>query len=204
MRIHHEFSVDQSVDAVWEFFQDIPAVADCLPGAVVEEARGDNVYAGTVSVKLGPITALFEGEAAIAVDADARSARISGQGTDRRGGSRGRVTVDYALAAATAGRTAARIDADVALSGPAAQFGRAGLIDEISKRLIQDFVVCLEAKLRAPTVEESEQVTAPDVNAIGVLFSGLWSWARQLVARRRRTARPSLFARMRGKRNERD
>jgi carbon monoxide dehydrogenase subunit G len=36
----------------------------------------------------------------------------------------------------------------VTLAGPAAQFGRTGLINEMSKRLIGDFASCLEAKMQ--------------------------------------------------------
>lgn len=89
MKIEHEFTVDRPLDEVWEFFQDVPAVADCLPGAELKEDKGDNVYAGLVSVKLGPMTAAFEGEATITPDPEARSATISGKGVDKRGGSRG-------------------------------------------------------------------------------------------------------------------
>ena len=51
----------------------------------------------------------------------------------------------------TANGTKALIDADVTLAGPAAQFGRTGLINEMSRRLIGDFAACLEAKMAAPT-----------------------------------------------------
>lgn|SRR5690606_5978450 len=184
MKIEHEFTVDRPLDEVWEFFQDVPAVADCLPGAELKEDKGDNVYAGLVSVKLGPMTAAFEGEATITPDPEARSATISGKGVDKRGGSRGQVKVDYALSAADGGGTRVNIDADVMLSGPAAQFGRTGLINEISKRLIGDFVACLEAKLGAATPVEAAAVqSSKQVNGLALFFSGLWSWLKKLFSR---------------------
>ena len=72
MKIEHEFTVESPPDKVWEFFQDVPSVADCLPGAELTEDKGGNVYAGSVSVKLGPMTAAFEGEATISPDPVAR------------------------------------------------------------------------------------------------------------------------------------
>ena len=184
MKIQHEFTVERPVAHVWDFFQDVPAVADCLPGAELKEDKGDKVYAGVVSVKLGPMTATFEGEATISPDADNRRANISGKGVDRRGGSRGQVTVDYALAEADAGGTHVTIDADVVLSGPAAQFGRTGLVNEISKRLISEFVECLEAKLAAPTVEAAAEVRSDaQVNGLALFFSSLWAWIKRLFRR---------------------
>ena len=37
MKIINEFEVSRSVDAVWEFFQDIASVAQCLPGATITD-----------------------------------------------------------------------------------------------------------------------------------------------------------------------
>lgn len=184
MKIEHEFTVTRPIERVWEFFQDVPAVADCLPGAELQEDKGNNVYAGVVSVKLGPMTASFEGEATISPDPSTHSATIDGKGVDKRGGSRGQVKVGYALAEADGGGTHVSIDADVMLSGPAAQFGRTGLVNEISKRLIGDFVQCLEGKLAATTSEEAAQVKADaDVNGIALFFSGLWAWIKKLFGR---------------------
>lgn len=184
MKIQHEFTVERPIADVWEFFQDVPAVADCLPGAELTEDKGDNVYAGTVTVKLGPMTASFEGEATIAPDPATHSATITGKGVDRRGGSRGQVTVEYFLAEADGGATGVRIDADVMLSGPAAQFGRTGLVNEISKRLIGEFVQCLEGKLAATTAAEAQAVKADQqVKGLSLFFASLWSWIKKLFGR---------------------
>lgn len=184
MKIQHEFTVDRSISEVWEFFQDVPAVADCLPGAELKEDKGDNVYGGVVSVKLGPMTSTFEGEATITPDAASNSASIEGKGVDKRGGSRGQVKVSYVLSEANGGATKVDIDADVMLSGPAAQFGRTGLVNEISKRLISEFVQCLEGKLGAGTAEEAAEVRATaDVNAVALFFSSLWAWIKRLFGR---------------------
>lgn len=183
MKIDHEFTVDRPVEDVWQFFQDIPAVADCLPGADLGEDKGDNTFSGGVSVKLGPMTAAFEGEATITADPSAKSATIVGKGVDKRGGSRGQVKVDYHLSPADATGTAVAIAADVMLSGPAAQFGRTGLVNEISKRLISEFVLCLEGKLAAGSPEEAAAVQAKDVNGIALFFSGLVAWLKKLVGR---------------------
>ncbi|MGA7271208.1 MAG: SRPBCC family protein [Acidimicrobiia bacterium] len=181
MKIEHEFTVERPIGDVWEFFQDIPAVADCMPGAELKEDKGDNVYAGVVSVRLGPMTAAFEGEATISPDPQAHTATISGKGVDKRGGSRGQVNVEYGLSEAEGGSTRVSIEADVMLSGPAAQFGRTGLVNEISKRLISEFVDCLEDKLAAPTKEEAAQVRAnKDVNGIALFFAGLWAWLKRI------------------------
>ncbi|MDH3499775.1 MAG: SRPBCC family protein [Acidimicrobiia bacterium] len=172
MKITQEFEVARPIAVVWDFFQDVPSVAQCLPGAELTEDKGDGVFAGKISVKLGPMTAAFEGEATVTPDAAMNSGHIEGKGVDRRGGSRGQVKVDYRLVDA-AGGTSVAVDADVTLSGSAAQFGRTGLINEMSSRLIGEFVTCLEAKLEATTEAEANTITAGEVSGFSLFLSSL-------------------------------
>lgn len=183
MQITHEFEVARPVETVWEMFQDVPSVAQCLPGATLTEDRGNNVYAGSIAVKLGPMAVTFEGEATVTHDKANRTALIDGRGVDKKGGSRGQVKVTYTLSP-TSGGTKALIDASVTLAGPAAQFGRTGLINEMSKRLIGDFASCLEAKMAAPTEAAAEAIVAPEVKPISLLWSSLVDWIRRVFGRR--------------------
>lgn len=184
MKIENEFTVSQPVSTVWAFFQDVPSVAECLPGAELTEDRGDGTYAGKVSVKLGPMAANFEGEATVSPDEADRSGLIDGKGADRRGGSRGHVKVQYRLEEADGG-TKVQIDADVTLSGAAAQFGRTGLISEMSNRLIGDFVSCVEGKLGAESPEAASEVKAADVKGFGLFLESLISWIKKIFSRSR-------------------
>lgn len=182
MKITHEFTVARPPHTVWEFFQNVPAVSQCLPGAELTEDKGNGVYSGKVSVKLGPMTATFEGEATVVPDPETHTGTIEGKGVDRRGGSRGQVKVSYALTPDDGG-TKVVIDADVTLSGAAAQFGRTGLINEMSNRLIAEFVSCVEAKLAAETVEEAERVKAGEVRGFTLLLQSLIAWIKRLFGR---------------------
>jgi carbon monoxide dehydrogenase subunit G len=179
MKISQEFVVARSPAVVWEFFQDVPAVAQCLPGATLAGQGADGSYEGSLSAKMGPMSAAFEGKATVTPDPEARSATIEGKGVDKKGGSRGQVKVQYSVSDDEAG-SKVTVDADIMLSGPAAQFGRTGLINEMSKRLIEDFVSCLEAKLEAETVEEANTIEATDLKGISLFFASLWSWFKGL------------------------
>jgi carbon monoxide dehydrogenase subunit G len=65
MLIKSGFDVAQPVDKVWQFFDDIPGVAACLPGAELTQDLGDNKYAGRVAVRMGPVRLQFGGTAKI-------------------------------------------------------------------------------------------------------------------------------------------
>jgi carbon monoxide dehydrogenase subunit G len=183
MNITHEFEVASSVDTVWTFFQDIPSVAQCLPGAELTEEKGEHTYAGKVSVKLGPMAANFEGEAKVSPDPATKKGSIDGKGVDRRGGSRGQVKVTYSLSESDGGTTV-EIDADVTLSGAAAQFGRTGLINEMSSRLISEFVQCVEGKLAAESVEDAQEISAGEVKGLSLFLESLVAWFKRLFSRR--------------------
>lgn len=183
MKITQEFTVARTVPAVWAQFQDVPAIAQCLPGATLTGEKGDGIYLGRIAVKLGPIASTFEGEATITADPANRSALIDGKGVDKKGGSRGQVKVVYALIEAGSG-TNVKIDADITLAGPAAQFGRTGLINEMSRRLITDFVGCLESKMAAATEEEAAGFEILHVKSFRLLLASLATWFRNLFRKR--------------------
>lgn len=180
MQLTHSFDVARPLQAVWEAFQDVPSVAQCLPGATLEETKGEDLYAGKIAVKLGPIAATFEGEARVSPDPANYRAFIDGKGVDKRGGSRGQVKVNYVLTQTDATATHVAIDADITLAGPAAQFGRTGLINEMSHRLIADFVGCLEQKMAAPSEEAAASIEAGEVRPFRLFWSSLLTWLRSL------------------------
>ena len=148
MEIKQSFTVARPLAQVWALFQDVPVVAGCMPGAELLADKGGGAYQGRVSMKLGPFSASFEGEAQVTPDPATHSGHVEGKGTDKRGGSRSKLVLDYRLAEVQGG-TKVDVDADVQLVGPIAQFGRTGIVNETAKVLIRQFVQNVEAKLAA-------------------------------------------------------
>ena len=182
MKLTNTFAVERSVDSVWDAFGDIESVAQCLPGADLTGEKEDGSYEGSVEIKLGPMRSKFEGEAVVTRDDAAKAGHIDGKGVDRSGGSRGQVKVDYVVTS-TDGGSSVTVDADISLSGAIAQFGRSGLVEEITKRLISEFVECLEAKMSAETVEHAAAIEAGDVKGFSLFLSGFIGWIGNLFKR---------------------
>jgi len=188
MKITQEFTVARPLTTVWDFFQDVPQVAQCLPGAELLSDDGDGHYTGRVAVKLGPLSATFEGSATVTPDAAGHTGLIDGKGADRRGNSRGAVKVSYSLVPDDAASTKVVVDADVTLSGAAAQFGRGGLVTEMSNRLISEFVACCEGKLAATTVQERQEIKAAEMHGFSLFVKSLVAWVKSLLGRRKTPA----------------
>ena len=146
MQIKQSVTVNRPREEVWALFQDIPTIAGCMPGAELRRDNGDGTYAGVVSIKLGPFKAAFEGEVQHQPDPAAFSGKAEGRGIDKKGGSRSRMTMNYALID-KGDATDLSVDTEIQLSGPVAQFGRPGIIAETAKLLIQQFVANIEAEL---------------------------------------------------------
>ena len=158
--IEASFDIDQPVNRVWDFFQNIPAVVTCMPGLELVGQTGDASYEGKVKIKLGPINAAFQGEATIVDNsAETHSARIEAKGVDRKGGNRATADVSYQISGHTGGAHV-RLFGDIKLTGALAQMGRSGIIQDVANQLTVQFADNLRAKLAAR--DESAGNTSPE------------------------------------------
>jgi carbon monoxide dehydrogenase subunit G len=138
MIIENEFEVAEPVGKVWEFFQDIPRVAACLPGTELTEDLGGDKYQGRVAVRMGPVRLRFTGTADITKrDETARRIVVHASGAEEKG--RGQASMMLTATLARAGRgTRVDVTQDLQLAGAAAQYGR-GMISDVTAVLMRDF-----------------------------------------------------------------
>ena len=139
MKVQQEFELERPIADVWTFFHDVPAVAECIPGAEYLGQKESGAHSGKMTMKVGPFQAAFEGEAIAEYNDADHTVRMEGKGVDRRGGSRGKMAMDCAVVEAD-GKSRVTVDADIQLSGAIAQFGRTGIVQEVANVLIGDFV----------------------------------------------------------------
>ncbi len=159
MELTHDFTVPASIDAAWAIFMDLEGVGGCFPGATVTSATEDG-FTGTVKVKLGPIALVYAGAGQfLSRDDAAYRAVIEAKGKDKRGNGTAGATVTIQLAPSGEGT---RIDVvtDLAVTGKPAQFGR-GVMQDVSDKLLQQFVTCIEGRFAGLDVEGSAAPGAP-------------------------------------------
>ena len=149
MKLEHSFEIDAPVDVVWATLVDVERVAPCLPGAEITEVSGDGTYKGTFTVKIGPATAAYNGVLQMQeVDEAAHTATMHAKGTDKRGQGGATATIVNRLEAAGSG-TRVHAETDMTITGKLARFGRGGMMQDVSNRLLREFSECLQAKLAA-------------------------------------------------------
>ncbi len=160
MLIKNDFEVAEPVEKVWQFFQNIPQVAACLPGAELTEDLGGEHYKGRVAVRMGPVKLQFAGTADI-TERDEAASRVvvHASGADERG--RGQASMVVTATLARAGRgTRVDVTQDLQLSGAAAQYGR-GMITDVTSVLMRDFSANMQDRIsRTDRGESAEQIAA--------------------------------------------
>ncbi|PUA81633.1 SRPBCC family protein [Nocardioides currus] len=160
MELSHRFTVPSSLEETWVHFEDIASVASCFPGAQVTSAEGDS-FEGSVKVKLGPIALLYNGSGTF-VEKDEAAHRfvVDAKGKDKRGNGTAGANVTVTMADVD-GSTQVSVETDLAITGKPAQFGR-GVMQDVSDKLLGQFVTCLEQRLSAP---EADPEPEPDPEA---------------------------------------
>ena len=156
MKLENEFRVSVPIDRAWAVLTDIPLITPCLPGATLTDHDAEE-YKGKIKIKVGPVTADYSGSAVfVQRDEAARHVEISASGRDSRGSGNASATITADMTADGDG-TKVSIVTDLKLSGEVAQFGK-GMIAEVSGKLIDQFVDCIEQELLGERV--IEQVAA--------------------------------------------
>jgi carbon monoxide dehydrogenase subunit G len=168
MLIKNDFEVAEPVEKVWRFFENIPQVAACLPGAELTDDLGGDRYKGGVAIRMGPVRLRFAGTADITErDEAARRIVVHASGAEEKGRGQASMTVTATLASSGRG-TKVGVTQDLQLSGAAAQYGR-GMISDVTAVLMRDFAVNLQDRInRAERGESPEQLAAAAAQAKGL------------------------------------
>jgi carbon monoxide dehydrogenase subunit G len=169
MKLEQTFQVQAPLDEVWSALNDLERVAPCLPGAAITGRDEEGTYHGTFEVKLGPMTAAYRGTIQIAeADEASHTATLKARGTDKRGQGGASATIVNVLTEHE-GATQVAATTDFTITGRLAAFGRGGMMEDVSNRLLRDFATCLQSRLvgapaaaeEAPAPEPASAATPP-------------------------------------------
>jgi len=193
MQIENQFTVAAPAEELWSYLLDVERVAPCMPGAELTEVIDDRNWKGTVHAKFGPVSMSFAGTVTMEErDDTAHRVVLKAKGMEQKGkGAANASVTSWLEPAGEPGTTTVKMQADITLTGAAAQMSR-GLLPEISKKLTQQFADCLQAGMAARTVPAAAAPTvdtpaappqasppataaAKPVGGIGLGLSALWA-----------------------------
>src|ERR1700740_2302153 len=157
MKIANEFTISVPVDDAWDVLTDLAQVVPLMPGAQLIGREGDD-YLGKVKVKVGPVTSEFTGKAHfVDIDREHRKAVIDARGREARGTGNAAAVVT-AQVHPDGNRSHVTVDTDLKIVGKLAQFG-SGMLQQVSEKLLGQFVESLEAKLTAENAGSTQSST---------------------------------------------
>jgi carbon monoxide dehydrogenase subunit G len=148
MLIENAFTVNAPREQLWAYLLDVERIAPCMPGAELTETVDDTTWKGKVNVKFGPVSMSFAGTVVMEERDDAaHRVKLRAKGTEQKGKGAANASVTSWLEPAEGG-TLVQMQADITLTGAAAQLSR-GLLPEVAKRLTQQFADCVEHQMSA-------------------------------------------------------
>jgi carbon monoxide dehydrogenase subunit G len=161
MEISKSFTVKAPAPAVWAFLADPAQVAKCLPGAAITGQTDDKSYTGTMTVKVGPVTASYRGKMRFEkLDEAAGEAEIVASGQETKGKGGADMRMKSRVVAQGPAETEVTVVSDVNVMGVLAQFGR-GMIQDVSDQLFQKFTDGMRRELEAPAAAAPEAAPPP-------------------------------------------
>jgi carbon monoxide dehydrogenase subunit G len=159
MQLEHEFTVPVPVEQAWEVLLDVERLAPCMPGAVLDEIRGDE-FDGRVKVKVGPITVTYGGTASfVEKDVENHKLVIKASGREAKGSGTAVATI-VATLKGSGDETQISVSTELSITGKPAQFGRGVMID-VSNKLLGQFTQCLAEKISGGGPEEVAPANSP-------------------------------------------
>lgn len=163
--IEKSFVVKAPAAAVWAFLTDPYRVAGCLPGAAITGQGEDGSWGGTITVKVGPVTASYRGKLRFErLDEVAREAEIAASGQETRGKGGADMRMKSRVAERSPGETEVVVVSDVNVVGILAQFGR-GMIQDVSDQLFQKFAAAMRKELEGGAAGAAQPAQAASPGA---------------------------------------
>jgi carbon monoxide dehydrogenase subunit G len=160
LKFESSFVVKAPADRVWAYLTDPYRVAPALPGAAITEKVDDRTYKGTMTVKVGPVSARYKGTAIFeALDPAARTAEIAAKGQDMSGRGGADMHMSSRIVERAPGESEVTVVSDVNVTGILAQFGR-GLMQDVSDQMLKRFTDAMRVELEKPDTAEAAPSSA--------------------------------------------
>ncbi|MFO1467725.1 MAG: SRPBCC family protein [Steroidobacteraceae bacterium] len=161
IELQQTFQVRAPLDAVWAFMLDPQNVVSCMPGASLTRVIDDKSFVGTVKVKIGAVSAQYQGTITYAeTDRAAGVVKMLAEGKERGGGTVRGTIVSHLAAIEGGAATQVETRSSIDLTGKIVQVGR-GMIEGVSGQIIKMYVNNVRAMLEPAAAAASPADASP-------------------------------------------
>ena len=181
--IEKRFVINAAPREVWAFLTDPSKVAGCLPGAAITGQIDERTHAGTIAVKVGPVSARYKGTVRFErLDQEEGVAEIAAAGQDVRGKGGADMRMTSRIIERGPSETEVTVTSTVNVTGILAQFGR-GMIQDLSDQMFRQFTDAMRAALESAAdrpVADRPGAGSPGGDAIDAVSLGAQVGGRAL------------------------
>lgn len=150
IEMKESFQVAAPIDKVWAFMMKPEMVVACMPGAGLKEIVDPKKFIGTVKLKVGAVSAQYEGTITYAeVDEAARRIKLLAEGNERGGGTATATILCQLVTLADGKGTDVQFESSVDLTGKLIQVGR-GMIEGVAGQIVKKYIANVRNMLEVP------------------------------------------------------
>ena len=144
MKLSGSYEFNASPEKVWQTLTNPDCLSACIPGCEKMKAVGDNEYAATVSIAMGPIRSKFDARVKMLDLKPHKSYRLSIEGKGPSGFIKGESDVELTE---DNGKTTVSVESESSSGGLLARVGQR-MIESFAKSMMDRFFTCLQKSMK--------------------------------------------------------
>ena len=144
MKLYGSYEFDTAPEKVWQVLTDPEALRSCIPGCEKMDALGNNEYAATITVSMGPIRSKFDAKVTMVDLQPFESYKLIVEGNGPSGFVRGESQIKLT---GSGSKTTVDVDSDSSSGGLLARVGQR-MVESFARSMMDRFFTCLQESTR--------------------------------------------------------
>ena len=140
MKLSGSYECDTGPEKVWQILTDPEALKSCIPGCEKMDALGNNEYAATVTISMGPIRRKFDAKVTMVDLHPFESYKLIVEGNGPSGFVRGESQIKLT---GSGSKTTVDVDSDSSSGGLLARVGQR-MVETFARSMMDRFFTCLQ------------------------------------------------------------
>ena len=160
VKAEKNIKLNQDPDMIWKCMIDPSFMVKSVPGAELTEQLDERNFKGKISIKIGPVTAKFNGEAEFTkLEESDYELTMEGKGIDTSGKGGANMTMNIKLSKLEDGGTEMQSSMSLSITGRLAQFG-ARMIVAVNNKMFDQWAKSFTELLNEQTSsKDSEEIS---------------------------------------------
>ena len=144
MKLSGSYEFEAAPEKVWQVLTDPEALRGCIPGCDKMEALGNDEYAATVTISMGPIRSSFDAQVKMVDMQPFEHYKLVVEGNGPSGFVRGESEIKLTE---NGGKTTVDVDSDSSSGGLLARVGQR-MIESFARSMMDRFFTCLQQSVK--------------------------------------------------------